>query len=42
MDPLDSIIIQVQDDDSVVCAGTFSYIPDYLGVDWVLGDSFLR
>lgn len=42
MDPLDSIAVQVHDDGNVVCAGTFSYIPDDLGVDWILGDSFLR
>ncbi|TCD62014.1 hypothetical protein EIP91_007609 [Steccherinum ochraceum] len=41
MDPLDAIRVGSNDDGSIVCAGTISYI-DEDSLDFILGDSFMR
>ncbi|KZT73137.1 acid protease [Daedalea quercina L-15889] len=42
MDPIDVTAVQVNDDGSYFCIGVFSPTPDNAGVDFILGDSFMR
>ncbi|CAL1702627.1 unnamed protein product [Somion occarium] len=43
MHPIDLILpAAIDDDGSVVCVGVFTYAPDNAGVDFILGDAFLR
>ncbi|KAH9838434.1 aspartic peptidase domain-containing protein [Rhodofomes roseus] len=42
MDPIDLTTIQVNSDGSFFCVGTFAPTPDNAGVDFILGDSFMR
>ncbi|TCD63158.1 hypothetical protein EIP91_005886 [Steccherinum ochraceum] len=43
MHPIDvTTPASISDDGQVLCQGAFSYAPDNAGVDFILGDSFLR
>ncbi|OCH94399.1 acid protease [Obba rivulosa] len=42
MNPLDSVQVQLNNDGTPICYATFSYTPDNFGIDWILGDAFLR
>ncbi|KAH9917043.1 aspartic peptidase domain-containing protein [Fomitopsis serialis] len=42
LDPIDVTNIQVNPDGSFFCTGTYSPTPDNAGVDFILGDSFMR
>ncbi|KAH9947685.1 aspartic peptidase domain-containing protein [Amylocystis lapponica] len=42
MNPIDAITVSTDVDNNTVCYGTFSNTPEDAGVDFILGDAFMR